>query len=256
VKTDTWSVFIKWKGKKLPARLTFSGITAGSIGAGASEMNRKPKTKRTPAIRQGVIELTLKLAKSLPDEAFVEAGQTLGLVQGDVLLDSSEEASAILFDFALYHHRIGGRNVIERFLHRSPPPPDSEEFATLQAMSRARYSLFEVRKIEEENHLELFDLIRSSQVKLLDQGLSQTAHKGLVLATRIIPFPEHAVTTGAAMPVSPDLLESLEAELQPLLGPKPFSRPRRLTKRQETELVPITIRHCLSEGALEEIRFT
>ena len=137
---------------------------------------------------------------------------------------------------------------IQRYREQSPPPTGSDEMVVLTAMLEGYYSLVEVINIEPGVGLTVRDHLRGGTHFLADIGMSQTAQRGNVFATRLF-FVEEAgflMTGGAGLPVTPKVFVGIQRELERTFGPETdFAR---LTPDQEADLAATVIRTCLEAG--------
>jgi len=83
---------------------------------------------------------------------------------------------------------------------------------------------------------------------------SQTAVRHFVLGSHVYRMADNWVTTGAALPMTPDILQRLVSEFERRFGRKPESY-RSLSPERETELATMAIQTCLSEGMSERVRY-
>ncbi len=63
------------------------------------------------------------------------------------------------------------------------------------------------------------------------------------------------MSTGAALPVSRDILDVVEDEIDELLGPEQADGPATLSPRQDARLAAILIRACLDRGASASVEY-
>lgn len=160
------------------------------------------------------------LIERLPDGALQECSQLLGVNRDGVLVLNSEDEATVIMDCCIYDWRSEGRNAVERYVAEVQVEPDSDEKVLLDAMLRARYSLFAVEEVVEGLGVETRDLLRGDRGFIMDVGLSETAEDGLILAGRIItpegcPF---SMTTGAALPVSRSALKRIKNAIKKHMG--------------------------------------
>lgn len=158
--------------------------------------------------------LNTTLAKQLPKAAVPECGKKLGLFKAGTLILNNDDEIAILYDYCLYHYRRAGKNMIERYLEQSPPPPASDEMLILQAMLKSHYSVFRVEEIKPHQGAILRDLLTDGTLNLMDIGLSETGMPGIILAGRILPFADFHMSSGTLIPV-PDV--AFEDKIAPII---------------------------------------
>jgi hypothetical protein len=152
-------------------------------------------------LRAVAMKLNTVLLKQLPKDALDEGGRELGFLRKGVFVFDSEDESTILMDYCLYNVLRQGRNTIQTFLARNPPPEGSDESLVLQGMSKAWYSLCSVVEVEPGAGVRVQDIFRQAEHLLIDIGLSRSAVPGALMATRVIPLDGFLMTTGAGLPL-------------------------------------------------------
>jgi hypothetical protein len=206
-------------------------------------------------IRQLGVRLNHKLMKTLSNEAIQTAGEKLGIRKNGILVFDSEDETSVLMDYAIYNVRIGGQNAVERYLDQSPPTPDSDEMALLNAMLEAYYSLFQIVDAERGVGVTVRDLLRAETHFMADIGFSNSAPTNSVLASRVIPLEEHGfiMSGGAGLPTTQPTVARITSNLVSVFGPNAdFGR---LTPDMESELAAIVIRVCLESGMSSFIEY-
>jgi hypothetical protein len=199
-------------------------------------------------IQQVGLQLNHKLLKTLSKEIIETAGQRLGMFQNGTLIFDSEDEMSVLMDYAIYNVRIDGQNAVERYLDESPPPPDSDEMAILKGQLEAYYSLFQIVELERGVGATVRDRLRRDSGFIADVGLSGSARRDDVIATRVIPLDEAGflMTAGAALPVTAGTLARITSALERTFTPATdFTR---LTPDQESDLAAMVIRLCVEAG--------
>jgi len=158
-------------------------------------------------------EITRKLHKDIPQKylskkTFSKCGQKLGLMRNNTLIFGDEQDMAVLMDYCIYDYRENGSNAISRYMAEFPPP-DSDEYVVLKAMSEYFYTLVQVEDVLPGVGVQVDDLFSDRSFLITDIGFSKTAVRGLVLATRLICFEDFAMTSGAALVVGPETLAEI-----------------------------------------------
>ncbi len=139
-------------------------------------------------------------------------------------------------------------------LSAHPPASGSDEAAIREAQTRAFYSVLQVEEALPQIGVRVNDVLNDQRFLLMDIGLGNSAVPGLGLATRVIPFPDFALTGEAALPVdSKDLIKKIFDILTPHLGSskKFVDLPRDL----RTDLTGSIIRLCLSNWASSRVHY-
>ncbi|HEV3121673.1 MAG TPA: hypothetical protein VGY53_07215, partial [Isosphaeraceae bacterium] len=152
-------------------------------------------------IRQTKFRLNNILAQTLSKSAIDESGRKLGILKGDILAFGAEDEVAVLMDYAIYNCPANGRNAVQVYFEKTPPPPQSEEMAVLKALLEARYTLLEVSEKVPGVGLVVKDLRTDEAHFLCDINLGTTATLPMVLATRVVAMEGFLMTGGAALPV-------------------------------------------------------
>ncbi len=125
--------------------------------------------------------------------AILEQAKHLGLAYGQALVAESEEEMTLLFDLAIHTAKPGRSRAIDRYAKSVALQPGSDEELTLEAMRRAKFSLWRVDRRHEAAGVIVADLLRNSETWLVDEGLAFTAEPGMtarqppLLANRFCP---------------------------------------------------------------------
>jgi hypothetical protein len=205
--------------------------------------------------RQIGLRLNHALAGSLSKEEIHTAGRRLGMLHNGTLVFDSEDETSVLMDYGIYNVETAGRNAVQRYLTESASPPGSDEMVLLKAMLKAYYSLYQVIDPDPGVGVTVQDVLRADIGFMADIGLSGTARKGDVFATRVIPLEEQGfmMSGGAGLPVEPEALTKIKRELSRAFGPgTDFAR---LTREQEAYLAALVIRNCLQMGMSSRIAY-
>ena len=92
-------------------------------------------------------------------------------------------------------------------------------------------------------------------VFIIDVNLSHCRPDGLLLATRVVPTHQWLMTTGAPLPVDPDDLADISAELAAWRGLSRLGQGDGLSRQEQAELAVTILRVCLRRGASNRIRY-
>jgi hypothetical protein len=217
--------------------------------------NRQPLSDYR-SLRETGRHLNHALVGRLPKVAIMECAKKLGLRKGKSLVLDNEHAMAVLFDYCLYSYTRGGKNVIENSLENASPGETSEEMTLLRAMVKAHYSVFLVEQIEKGAGASLFDLLRHERLRLIDIGIGSTAVRGMFFAGRLLPLGEFYITSGAFVPLPPQLVERIVIPaLEKFCGDARAEEAVVLSPVQEAAFSGQIIRAALKAGALDRIGY-
>ena len=157
--------------------------------------------------------ITRKLHSTLPEylskRAFNTCGKKLGIMKNDILVFNDEEEMAVLMDYCIYDYRENGVNAVSQYLADSKLDADSDEYIVLKAMSESFYTLVQVEDVLPGTGVRVNDLLGEKQFLLIDIGFSETAEQEVVIATRILPFEDFVMTSGAALPIDQQALSAI-----------------------------------------------
>jgi hypothetical protein len=205
--------------------------------------------------RDVCLQINHALLKVLDKEATQEAGLRLGILQRGILVFDSESEMPILFDYAIHFYRTHGRNAVDTYLEKTPPPEGSPEMLYLQALRRSHYSFLRVDGSEPGRGLAVQDMLRDEPGFLVDVALSKTAWKGMIIATRVVPWEDYLTTSGAALPVTVPVMKDVQKALERTFDSGSLDL-QRLTPDQEAELAAVTISACLKRGVSSRVGYT
>jgi hypothetical protein len=135
----------------------------------------------------------------------------LGLTWGRTVLLESELELVLAEDLAIYLPRPGRSLPLDRYARAARLAPGSDEAIVLEAMRRARFSLWRVERRHETMGLVLRDLLRGEDIWLADEALERSARPGLAMAARLLQPEAFAMTARIVVPVTPDLMEEVFA---------------------------------------------
>jgi hypothetical protein len=206
-------------------------------------------------LRQVGLRLNNRLVKTLAKRDLDEGGKKLGILKGNVLTLDSEDEIAVLMDYCLYDVRRQGVNAVERFLAKSPPPPDSDEMVLLQAMRQARFTLIAAESAERGVGVHVRDLLRDEPLFVVDVGFSRSISPDMVLAARLMAPEGMVMTTGAALPVGVLPPPERGRYLWGLAAKVKGADPRNLSPAQASQFTAVVLRACLEEGAAAHIEY-
>jgi hypothetical protein len=209
---------------------------------------------RYQSLRRAGRDLAHRLVETLDRDAIHEAADRLGCLQGDTVVLDTEDTISVIMDFALYHVRQDGLNAVDRHFRNSPPAPGTDERTYLEAMLEARYRLLQADEVFSGFALTVHDVLRGEDGLLLDIAMSQSAWKGAVFAGHVLCFPDFWMTTGACLPLTPNVLGGLTRRLHRCFGRS--SRVfQQLSAERAAQLASWVIRAALDAGMAQRVAY-
>ena len=127
-------------------------------------------------LRAAMRELHSELMGMVPKDTFTECGQKLGFLVDGTLVFETEDEMSVLMDYCLYDAWSGQHNAVTRFLAKQPYAAGTDQALLLDAMSRARYSLFQVESVAEGLGVNCRDILRGDGGTIVDEGLGNNGH--------------------------------------------------------------------------------
>ena len=104
-----------------------------------------------------------------------------------------------------------GMSMVERYLKLKRNSLDPFTVELLEAMSRARFSIYMTGRVQKGKGVMVTDAFRQDSFFLADRNLSTNSWPDtalLLLTLRLIIFDDFAIQTGAGIPIDSALLES------------------------------------------------
>ena len=201
------------------AALVLRETSVEEIGA---DWNRREVLARYRRLREISKRHHHELLNFVSRGALLHQAQRLGLARGKTfILDDMDELS-YAFDLAIHTAPPDRSRAIDRYARSARLDPQSDEALVLEAMRRARFSILAVERRHETAGLIAIDLVRRTEVWLVDIGLESCMPKGSVMATRLFAPERFSMTAGANVPFElEDMLPDV-ADLLPRLSCKPL----------------------------------
>lgn len=194
------------------------------------------------------------LVKNLPKGVITQAAKQLGLYYKKSIAVEADQALDVLFNHAIFHYLHNGKQLIERFTSEAiiAKKMSEEKLEMLRVLQKASYGILSVLETHPLGGVYVEDCLNDKTFLLMDEGLSFSAKKGLMVATTYLTFPEFSMTTGAALPVIYyiDKLDVLIDEFD--IEYRPFFE---LPLKQQTKFITQLTKHCLEQGVLNHIGF-
>ena len=192
------------------------------------------------------------LPRYLSRKAFQTCGQKLGMMQKNTLVLSDMDHTSVLMDYCLYEYRENGQNAISRYLAETQLEADSDEYRVTRAMSQSFYALLLVEQVQPGIGVQVLDILREKRFLLVDLSFSQTAVSGVVIATRVLPFDDFVITSGAPLSVDVEMLRKIENILVHRVEDE---RKGKNDAQKWTDLATTVIRMCLQGESSTKVKY-
>jgi hypothetical protein len=142
----------------------------------------------------------------------------LGLVETcDELAEKELDDMAPALDLALYARDVDSTTEVQRYLAEVRVDLEGDHRAVLEAMSEARFSLFEVLERHPMAGLVLQDILTGEDLWMIDEGLEASAPERCRLWLRIFRPGDFWMTTGAAIVLTGDGMRDTVNRCHPAL---------------------------------------
>jgi len=201
--------------------------------------------------------ISRRLSKVLPDylpkDAIQETAKRLGCWARETIVLGHIEQMGVVTDQAIHGSLRDGRNAVDRYAAEHPPAPGSDEEAVLRAMQRAFFSLFKMEGRVSGVGLHTLDLLNDCRYFLADIALSRCPVEGGILATRVVPFDDFIMTTGAGLPVDPEIKDELVGCLSDLR--EAWRGRTDITRQDNADMAARITRVCLRSEGAEQMRY-
>jgi hypothetical protein len=145
----------------------------------------------------------------LAHPTILEHAKHLGMRDRQTVIADSEEELTLVFDLAIHTAREGRSRAIDRYAKAAGLPSDSDDGLVLEAMCRARFSLWRIARRHDICGLVIDDLLRQAETWLVDEGLEKSGAAGMCFASRVYEPDQFAMTSGVIVPVDRPLLEEV-----------------------------------------------
>src|ERR1700760_3336190 len=132
-----------------------------------------------------------------------------GLTAGQVLIVDSTDELTLVFDLAIYTAKEGRTRAIDRYAKAAQLPAGSDEMRMLEAMCRARFSIWRIERRHDICGLVVTDQLQQAETWLVDEALAATARHGMCFAGRLCNAGQFAITNGVMVPVHGPMIEEV-----------------------------------------------
>jgi hypothetical protein len=187
--------------------------------------------------------------KFLAQPAIMESARRLGLTAGQVLIVDSADELTLVFDLAIYTAKEGRTRAIDRYAKAAQLPAGSDEMRMLEAMCRARFSIWRIERRHDICGLVVTDQLQQAETWLVDEALAATARHGMCFAGRLCNAGQFAITNGVMVPVHGPMIEQvLTGNLASCrVGPQPVG--------DEPRFAAAIYRAAIDDGIMHRVAF-
>src|SRR6266446_5859631 len=137
--------------------------------------------------------------------------------QGKTLVLDSMDDLNLVFDLLIHTAPKDRSRAIDRYARAARLAPETDEALVLEAMRRARFSVFTMVRRHTVAGLIVKDLFRGFEFWLVDEGLESSLPDEAVLATRLYTLEGFAMTAGVLVSLDIELIEYAIADTPQLL---------------------------------------
>ncbi|RYD89041.1 MAG: hypothetical protein EOP50_18115 [Sphingobacteriales bacterium] len=151
--------------------------------------------------------------RTMPPAKVMEHAKRLGMPVDQEMAQVGEAELAYAFDLAIYSAPPGRSRAIDRVV-RQHAKLRGEAVLVLNALSSAWFSVFQVIGFHPDGGLVLEDALLGGEVWVVDEGLSEVAELGAVVATRLGRVAGYAITCGVTAVLDEDALAGIRGAAQ------------------------------------------
>ena len=198
-------------------------------------------------------EVCTRLLKYIPKNAIIECAKKFGAAKGRTLLLNSEDELSVLFNYAIFHHYINGKNAIDRYVSVNSNKIPEAERIVINAMQKAQYAILSLEKIIKHGGVIVVDYLNNQKKDLLiDINFSKTATDKILLATTILRYPRFIVTTGTSLPLN-TVIKDVAEDLHHFI--ERHTTFDSASKKDQTKFITKILKTCFAKNASENIRY-
>lgn len=189
------------------------------------------------------IALNSKISEGLSREDCNSALNAVGILRrGGNIVFQSESDMQIVMDYAVHAVLRDGKSEAERCAQAPPFEVTDDEMFLLTAMAASRFMVYEIVSLVEGIGYIASDILsQTKDIFVADTLFSQSGRTGILFASRLFPVGEFFMSTGAGLPVLPEVKEPL----MKLLSEGYKGVQEEWTKKDDSEISAKTIRLLL-----------
>jgi len=188
-------------------------------------------------------------------DVVLDWARRLDLTQGKTVVSDSEYEIGLAEDLAIYVARLGRSHPLDRYARAAGFAPGSDEAIVLEAMRRARFSLWRIERRHPTTGLILRDLLRDEETWLVDEAMAKNAPQGVEMAARLLQPDDFAMTARLIVPIIPDLMTTPELMEEVFTRLPALRRIRGDVLARDPRFAIGIYRAAVATGAMDFVRF-
>ena len=165
-----------------------------------------------------------EVLSSISGDTLLKHAHRLGLAQGKTLILDDMDEMYYVYDLAIYTAPADRSRAIDRYAKSARFEPRSDERLMLDAMRASQFAILRIEQRHDAVGLITTDILRNSEVWLLDVGLESSMDDGELIATRLLTPGPFSMTAGVDVPFEIEMLEPICALLPESMGNSRLSR--------------------------------
>lgn len=185
----------------------------------------------------------------LPKDAIHQNGRRLGLTSGRVLVADSLEDLNLAIDLAIHTAPPDRTRAIDRYARSGRWPSGSEEAIMLEVMRNARFAIIVAKRRHPSVGLIVSDVLRQSELWLVDEGLEATLPPGAAFASRFYAPGPFVMNSGVGVPVGGDMVVRAVKSAPSLMRKSSMDLP------DDRRFAEAIYRQAIAEGATARVEF-
>lgn len=144
---------------------------------------------------------------AISNDALLHQARRLGLARGKTLFLDHEDEAYYVYDLAIYTAPADRSRAVDRYARSAGFEAGSDERLMLDAMRISQFAILAIEHRHDTAGLVARDVLRNSEVWLLDVGLENSLDEGELLATRLITPGPFSMTAGVNVPFEIEMLD-------------------------------------------------
>jgi hypothetical protein len=152
-------------------------------------------------------ELHHNILKSISGDMLLNYARRPGLTRGKTLVLDDPDELFYVYDLAIYSAPADRSRAIDRYARSAKFDSPSDERLMLEAMQASQFAILLIERRHDTIGLIATDILRNSEVWLVDVGLESSMDDGELIATRLFTPGPFSMTAGVNVPFEIEMLE-------------------------------------------------